>query len=88
MKRWKRIRWALRTVSAVSAVVALSPLVSSTSPFLALVAGIVAAGAGGLAKDLPRDQWSPGERARVRAAVTPYKDEDTPADRPLPLRGK
>lgn len=61
MKRWQRVRYVLRRTSAV-AIAAAGPL-AIINPIAGAIVGLVGAVAGTLQYDLPRDVWTPAERA-------------------------
>jgi hypothetical protein len=76
MGKWTRIAWVLKGVAGAAAAIALSPLAVGT---VAVVAGLVAAGAGGLSISLPRDPWS-AEKRRAKAGFDDEMDSNTPPE--------
>lgn len=85
MKKWERVRFALKIFAASTAVVAAGYLAAGQLVAAAVV-GAMGTHALLLAKDLPRDPWTPEEkRSRTRrptrsnplvtpAPVTPKED--------------
>jgi hypothetical protein len=64
MRRWERVRFLLRSFSAIAGVVAAS-LVYAHRVELGGIFGLMATNALALATTLPRDRWTDEER-RVR----------------------
>jgi hypothetical protein len=75
VKRWERVRFLLRSLSAIAGVVAAC-LAMGKQMELAGIAGLVSSHAFAIALTIPRDRWSEDERRARRRIPTPLEGRD------------